>query len=145
MKSHVLLLLFSMILIYPCLADGVKDADLLAVKYCTKDYTYMGSYGHKDSRIVNKKMYLERMLELNDGKLNAYFAKDLIKSDISMYEHFLETKKAWRNSELTANQAKDFTARLKVLKQDLQKIEKAYPADYGVFERATATEVKSQK
>lgn len=136
MTKLLFAILFAVLLACPSLAQGVKEADKLAHEYCKKEFAYMGSYADRDSRIVDKKLYLERILELGDGKLNAYYAKDVIKRDIAMYEHFLLTKKAWKNSDLTVDQARDFAAQIEKLERDYNVIKGFYPTDYKVFERA---------
>jgi hypothetical protein len=118
------------------------DADKIAIKYCQEQYIYMGSYQERDSSVVNEKLYLERMLELKDGKLNAHYSKDLIRRNISMYERFLKTKKTWKNSDLTEEEAINFTSLIQKFKHDLDVIEKYYPTDYEVFERAEMLETK---
>ena len=138
MTKLLLPIVFAVLSACPSLAEDVKEADKLAHEYCKKEFAYMGSYARRDSRIVNKKLYLERMLELGDGKLNAHYAKDGIWRDVAMYKRFLSTKKAWRNSDLTEEQAKDFAALIKKLERDYNVINDSYPTDYEVFERAQA-------
>lgn len=135
MTKRLFPIVFAVLSVCPSLAEGVTEADKLAHEYCKKEFAYMGNYAARDSRVVDKKQYLERILELGDGKLNAYYAKDVIRRDIAMYEHFLSTKKAWRNSDLTEDQARDFAALIQKLKRDYDVISGLYPTDYKVFER----------
>ena len=95
----------------------------------------MANYAPKDSRVVNQKLFLERMIELKDGKLNAHYAKDLIQAEIATYENFLATKKSWKGGDLTEANAKGFQGLIDSLSRDLAVIEKYYPTDYGVFDR----------
>jgi hypothetical protein len=147
MKIKLLCTSIMLITISAVFAEDKEQADKIAIKHCQMRYVYMGNFASKDSRVVNEKLYIERMLELKDGKLNAHYAKDLILTDVAMYERFLETKKAWRNSDLTDEEAKKFTEILKMLKSDLNVIEKNYPTDYDVFDRAESVkqEVLSEK
>ncbi|SHI51540.1 hypothetical protein SAMN02745181_0295 [Rubritalea squalenifaciens DSM 18772] len=133
--SPLKLLIITLLSISLCKADDINKANNLAREYCQKEFAYMGSYGERDSRVVHGKMYLHRMLELNDAKLNAYYAKHCINQEIRMYQNFLSTKKAWKNANMTVEQQKDFTLILEKLQRDLAIIEKHYPTDYDVFDK----------
>jgi hypothetical protein len=135
MKKLLYPIVFAVLSVCPSYAEGVIEADKLAHEYCKKEFAYMGNYADGDSRVVHKKQYLERILELGDGKLIAYYAKDVIGRDIAMYQNFLSTKKVWRNSDLTEDQAKDFAALIAKLERDYNVIKGSYPTDYEVFKR----------
>jgi len=121
--------------------SDTKIADQISFKHCKLEFCgankissspYVIGSSSVRAEDVNKQMFLYRLIELKDGKLNAYLAKDIIQQRIQTYEGFVKTDKEWRQVELTEERKKKFLQDIIELKKELTILEEIYPRDSDI-------------
>ncbi len=135
MNRYFKIVLLSICLTSFCSGSSIEESNKIALKYLKQEFTYYGSLPAGYTGDVNKRMYLERLIQLKDGKLNAYYAKDLIKKHLSMYEHFVKTGISWKGGKVTKEDEKRFNKQIEEFKSDLEVVETHYPKDLKVYDR----------
>ena len=115
-------------------AVDTTDADKMARDIVIQEYKEMYNYGPEDKRIMYQKKIIQRVLKINDRPLLAYFAKDLINSNIESSRYSLMDGGKKRDGTLYSESDKDAIKMSVYLLEDKFKIlNDAYPSGVEIF------------